>query len=195
VLLLLALGCYYLPWLTHPAAALSANAFDLAEWVGLSPAVRYATPPMVAPFLLRLVLSLLAVLFALAARSARGWPRWMNAGVALLLALTLAPPIEFVRVPGAMDDPNYRQFFFMLAGTLLALGVVMVMRLPPLLIRAISVLIALLAAITGVIGTRLAVDVLSRDPLRITTSVGVGVIGLCVVLAAYCLVQALWKPT
>jgi hypothetical protein len=192
VCLLVALMCYYLPWHYHPAAALSANAFDLAEWVGLSPAVRYAfSPPMVAPFLLRVVLSMLAVLFALNAPMNAGLWRWLNGGVALLLAITLAPPIEFIRVPGATADPNYRQLFALLIGTLIALGGVLLLarfrvRIP---FRALSVLLAVLAMVAGAGGLALAMNVLSADPLRIEGRVGIGAVGLVGALVVYCLVQ------
>lgn len=188
-----ALLCYYLPWQYHPAAALSANAFDLAEWVGLSPAVRYAfSPPMAAPFLLRVVLSLLAVLFALNARMLAGWWRWLNAGLALLLTITLAPPIEFIRVPGATEDPNYRQLFTLLIGTLIALGSVMLLARfrPRFPFRLLGVLLAAMAMAAGVAGLVLALNVLSADPLRIEVRVGVGVVGMVVVLGVYCFVQS-----
>src|SRR5438477_2332337 len=102
--LLAALAAYYLPWINNRAAALSANAYDLAEWVSLHQAVRDASIPNLAPFLLRAVLGGLALLFAVRALKAlSGRARWAYSFLALLLAVTLLPPLDFFR--GAWNDP------------------------------------------------------------------------------------------
>lgn len=94
--LFIALIGYYVTWINNSAAALSANAFDLAEWVGLIPAVRYAQPPMSAPFALRAALVCLAWLFALrSAASERLGARIGLGGIAVALAVSLRPPIAF----------------------------------------------------------------------------------------------------
>src|SRR5258707_621157 len=57
---------YYLPLLANREAALSANAYDLAEWVSIYPPVRGGDgtlPPLFAPLLLRGVLAGLGLLF------------------------------------------------------------------------------------------------------------------------------------
>ncbi len=158
--LLTALIGYYVTWVNHAAAALSANAFDLAEWVGIIPAVRYADPPMVAPFALRLALVMLAWLFALhGAAAQRLLGRVIFGVIGLALAASLRPPIAFFR--GETADPNYQQ----LAGLcLLALiGVALIsaagwrgmaqrwwwqlMALPLVLIGAASALVGLSGAL------------------------------------------------
>ncbi|GAB4551462.1 MAG: hypothetical protein OHK0023_18440 [Anaerolineae bacterium] len=121
IALLIALVGYYVTWINNAAAALSANAFDLAEWVGIAPSVRYVAPPnvpMLPPLLLRLALVILALLFALhAARAQKITPRVIFSLIALALVVSLRPPIDFFR--GNSTDPNYQQ----LAG-LCALGLV-----------------------------------------------------------------------
>ena len=64
--LLLALVGYWLPWLTHPAAALRLNGYELSEWVTFLPAVRDGSSPLTRLVFL-LPLAALALLCALAA--------------------------------------------------------------------------------------------------------------------------------
>ncbi|MBX3062112.1 MAG: hypothetical protein KF726_04000 [Anaerolineae bacterium] len=182
-LLFLALLCYFLPWWWSAAAGLTAQAFDLAEFVGLSPAVRGGNPPMLAPLLLRLPLAALAVLFYLRSRTPVGWLRWLLRLIALALLLTFIPPIEFVRVAGGFDDPNYRQLFFLLIGTFAAL--LIALWLPRRLIRPVTVIIALLAAASAIAGSLLAFQVIAN--LRLATTPGIGVIGFVICLVVYAL--------
>jgi hypothetical protein len=100
--------CYYAPWFTHKTAGFTMNAFDLAEWASLHPAVRSSTPPMLTSFLLRVPQLALVFVFALAAN----WltdprARWLVRGIAVLPLLRFIPPADFFR--SATDDPNYRQ--------------------------------------------------------------------------------------
>ena len=69
--LILATVCYYLPWYTHDTAGFTTNAFDLAEWSSLHPAVRSSSPPMLTSFLLRFPQVMLIVALALAANRLR----------------------------------------------------------------------------------------------------------------------------
>jgi len=64
--LLLALVGYWLPWLTHPAAALRLNGYELSEWITFLPGVRDGSLPL-NRLLFLLPLACLALLFALAA--------------------------------------------------------------------------------------------------------------------------------
>lgn len=183
LLLLLALVCYFLPWWWSAAAGLTAQAFDLAEFVGLSPAVRAGNPPLLAPLLLRLPLAALAVLFLLRSRTPdlRGWWRWLLRLIALALLLTFIPPIEFIRVAGGFDDPNYRQLFLLLIATFVAL--LIALWLPRRLIRPVTVAIALLAAVSAIAGSLLAFTVISD--LRLAATPGIGLIGLVICLLVY----------
>lgn len=126
----LALACYFAPWYTHTTAAFTLNAFDLAEWTSLHPAVRADSPALLTSFLLRMPQLALIVALALHANGfgdARA--RWLLRAVALVIALRFLPPREFFGA--ATDDPNFRQM--MLLTVLSAGGIaaaVLVGRLP-----------------------------------------------------------------
>jgi uncharacterized membrane protein YsdA (DUF1294 family) len=180
-----ALAAYYLPWIANRAAALSANAYDLAEWTSLHPSVREASIPLLAPFLLRAALGGLALLSGFRAlRVLPGWLRLAYAALALWLALTLLPPLDFFR--GAWDDSNYRQQFFLSVGTLVGLGMLSAAgrRASPRLLRRAEASLGLLALLSGLIGEILAQNVIRS--LQIDAPLGVGVVLLvgCLGLAS-----------
>src|SRR5258708_34443636 len=62
----LALFGYWLPWLTHPAAALRLNGYELSEWVTFLPGVRDGSLPL-GRLVFLLPLGCLALLLGLAA--------------------------------------------------------------------------------------------------------------------------------
>ncbi|MFQ3536006.1 MAG: hypothetical protein SNJ58_09015 [Aggregatilineales bacterium] len=172
--LFIGLAGYYATWINNRAAALSANAVDLAEWVGIIPAVRYAEPPMSAPFALRIALVCLAWLFAL--RSAAAERLSLRIGLGVLsfgLALSLRPPIAFFR--GETADPNYQQLAALcltaLIGAILislfgrqnARRPVWLWLAPPL---------AVLGAVSALLGLHGALEPLAR--LQIPTPLGAG---------------------
>jgi hypothetical protein len=177
---------FYLPWLNNAAASLSANAFDLAEWVGLSPALRGANPPMLASFFLRAGLAGLALLFGLRARAASsGLARLAFAGLALILALTLLPPLEFFR--GNWDDVNYRQLMGLCLGALIGLGVIVFLgrqrRLPW---RSLEILVTALSMLCALLGEVQALNVINT--LRIPAPLGIG----CPVFVISLFMHRLW---
>jgi purine-cytosine permease-like protein len=185
-----ALVAYYLPWIANRAAALSANAYDLAEWTSLHPTVRGASIPLVAPFLLRAVLGGLALLFGFRVlRALSGWLRLVYAALALWLALTLLPPLDFFR--GVWGDSNYRQQFTLSVGTLIGLGVLAAAwrRASPRLLRRAEASVGLLALLSGLIGEILAQNVIRS--LQIDAPLGVGMVLLvaCLGLAS----AAAWR--
>ena len=101
--LALALLACFLPWLQGPGAALTLNAWDLAEWSSLNPLSQVALPALGASFGLR---ALPLFLLALALCRPRV-PLPLRAALTLLLAIALLPPLEFFR--SDLADPNYRQ--------------------------------------------------------------------------------------
>jgi len=109
----LALLSYCLPWVHNAGISLSLNAYDLAEWATLHPAVRAASPSLVTSLLLRLPLPCLALAIVLSSLQ--------NKGIKLILicitAVALLPPLEFFG--GAFEDINYRQQFILAMATLL----------------------------------------------------------------------------
>lgn len=184
--LLVALGGYYLPWLTNRAAVLSANAFDLAEWVGLSPAQRYVDVPLLAPFFLRLVLVLLAWLFWLRAGATPGVLRYLPAALALILAATLFPPLDFFRDAG--NDVNYRQLMMLCIAALAGLGVLTLLRRRQLPWRRIEMALAALALFSAVAGQIMAVRVIQG--LQIPAPTGIGFVVTAGALLVYLMIQA-----
>jgi hypothetical protein len=194
LLLLVAIGCAFLPWWNSVAAGLSANAYDLAEWIGLAPAVRYVDPPLVAPQLLRLAfigLSILCLLHGLRLRYANHASKW-GLGfylLALLLPLWNLPPIEFWREIRSSSDPNHWQLFWLLVwgyGLIIA-GVAIQRRWPfgSRLLWRLSGSVVLLTIISAVVGTALAFKVI-RD-LGVDTPIGLGFVGYIVALLSHVL--------
>jgi hypothetical protein len=187
VALLVAPVGYYLPWISNAAAALSFNAYDLAEWVSLHPAVRGGGFPLLAPFLLRSVLGGLALLFGL--RALRIEVRWQQVGwgmLALCLAITLLPPLDFFR--GGWDDPNYRQQFALTIGTLVgSVPLFAIARRKPKWLGRFEAGIGILIVLNAMIGFVLAQDVVRS--LRISAPLGIGLpvlviaVGLSIIAA------------
>ncbi len=173
LLALAVVGCY-LPWVWHPAAGLSPNIYDLAEWVSLHPLARTSTPPLLTSFLLRTVFGLLAVIIALQAgqlerRKAR-WAAWL---AALVLGLTLFPPLEFF--VSARDDANYRQQF-VLGSTTVVLVIVLALgnsRIPAKAKGVAAGIAALVAAVLGVWGLAQAADMVRALGIPFTPGSGV----------------------
>jgi hypothetical protein len=171
--LIVALVGYYLPFTAHKTAGLTMQAWDLAEFVGISPSVRYATPPMLAPGLLRAGLVALGVLFGLYAAHSQGVGRWGAAVIALALALTFLPPIEFFR--GNAQDPNYLQLgtYAIVSGALLGLIAVLTLirRVPPAWFGLIAAGIGAGVCWVGAVEAR---AVLTSPILRVSVDWGIG---------------------
>ncbi|HYO88712.1 MAG TPA: hypothetical protein VER79_08685 [Candidatus Limnocylindrales bacterium] len=141
----LALLACALPWSLNPGAGLSLNPIDLAEWTSLNPAVQAQTPTLLATFLLRTPLLIVALLFALAtSRSARP----LAVLLLLLLSAGQLPPFEFL---GDLGNANFQQQALMAVLTLI-IGLLTLMLFPhprALLAGAIVALAGLLAAVIG----------------------------------------------
>ncbi len=183
---ILATACYYLPWYVHDTAAFTTNAFDLAEWASLHPAVRSSSPPMLTSFLLRFPQVMLIFALALAANGLRDpRSRWVWRAMALIPALRFFPPSDFFT--GASADPNYRQML-LLTG-LCAAGVLIAILLEQAASRWQSALLVA-ALIAGVIAGWWG---LSRagvllDNFEIDVTIGAGVIGLSLAAVAAALI-------
>ena len=166
---------YYVTWINNRAAALSANAFDLAEWIGIMPAVRYAEPPLSAPFALRAALVSLAWLFALRGALAQRFAvRAAMSVIGLALAVSLRPPIAFFR--GETGDPNYQQLAalcLVAVSGVLFIGAAAWRGMARQWWLWLSLCLALIGAASAVLGLRGALEALAR--LKIPTPLGVGV--------------------
>lgn len=173
--LALALACTYAPWYTHSTAAFTLNAFDLAEWTSLHPAVRASSPALLTSFLLRAPqLALIAVLALLANGPGDARARWLLRAAALLIALRFVPPREFFG--SAASDPNFRQMMLL---AVLGVGGVMAAILAEKLAPRWQGLLVAVALVLGIgagwWGLARAHTLL--DNFEIAVSVGAGAVG------------------
>jgi hypothetical protein len=84
------------------------DAFDLAEWTSLHPAVITNSPSMLTTVLLRLIpLLVIASLTINSPPSRKHYLWWMSVFITLLVAITLFPPLEFLTTD--RENINYRQ--------------------------------------------------------------------------------------
>ncbi|MCY4464354.1 MAG: hypothetical protein OXE46_02320 [Chloroflexi bacterium] len=163
-----------LPWLLAPSAAMTLNAYDLAEWASLHPAQRGSNPPLLVPLLLRCHLVILCALAGVVAHSKQ--EKTVAALAIVALAVAQLPPIEFVNDIGNL---NYRQQFGLALGGLL-LGMMILRwldrRWQPLFVTGFG----LFGALTSLAGATLALDVYAS-----LASGGSTGLGLWIVVAAY----------
>lgn len=111
---------YALPWLTHPSAALTLNAYDLAEWVALLASSQNRFEALTVALLLRLPLTLIVALTVLALPAAPKRLKWLGylAGAALVLA-QLPPPDAML---SAFNNPNNFQQLALAVSSILFLA-------------------------------------------------------------------------
>ncbi len=118
LLVTVGLAGYVLPWIVAPSAALTLNAYDLAEWTSLHPLQRQTSPPLLAPLELRLQLVIFTVTLGMLAsgRSLRA----ISGILIVLLAFAQLPPFEFLN---DIRNLNYgQQFALALASLILSLA-------------------------------------------------------------------------
>lgn len=167
--ILLALMAYVSPWVINPGAGLTVGAYDLAEWVSLSPAARAQSPALLTTFLLRLPLMSLTLLIALnAPRSAFTYRRWLHTLAVLPLCVAQLPPPEFL---SQTDDINYRQQALLAGGSLILAiiglsGALHRYRLP------VMVAVAGVSAVAVLAGLFQAQDILRQYKLPAETGFG-----------------------
>ena len=169
VIAALMFALYLLPWVVNPAASLTPNGYELAEWTSLHPAVRGANPPLLTSLLLRLPLVCLALLIAFTTR--RGIPPVV---IVLVVTAGLLP----LGLLDAVDDPNYRQQGALALLTLIG-GAVGISGVLPRYRRFIATGIALIAAAASIIGLLQGVDLMLG--FELPAQVGLGGVALAVV--------------
>ncbi len=173
-LLMSLLAGLLLPWLLAPNAAMTLNAYDLAEWASLHPAQRGANPPLVVPLLLRAQLVILCALAGVAAQCTL--EKRAPALVIVGLAVAQLPPIEFVYDIGNL---NYRQQFGLaLASLILGLAALRWInrRWQPMFVAGFG----LVGALTTLAGATLALDVFAS-----LASGGSAGLGVWIAIASY----------
>ena len=128
---LLAFFAYHMAWTAHAAAAFTLNGFDLAEQVGLHPAIQAESPAYRTAGLLRLPIPLIAAGIALTALlypDARF--KWLWRVIAALIALRVIPPETALRQPGTLTENDYAMQLTLL--TFCGLLLVGITLLPPI---------------------------------------------------------------
>jgi hypothetical protein len=179
VLIALMLALYLFPWLVNPGASLTPNAYDLAEWASLHPAVREAN--LLTSFLLRLPLACLALTVAFTGQRSP-----LRALVMVALSLAVLRPEFFT----ALGDPNYQQQAGLAAFALIG-GIVG-------LSGVLKRWHAWIAAGVGIVGAAACVVGVANGyglmrGFSLPTQVGMGGLGLAlmfgVVAAAYLILQ------
>ncbi len=186
LILLLATLSFFVPWAWHSDAALSPAARELAEWTTLLPQIRSGAPALFPSFLLRASLTMLAVLWGTHAHfTASKWGRLWRQFAALLLALLLLPPPDFLS--SAQADPNYQQQFVLSLSAIIAISLLVIFdrKLPRAAAYGIGVSGAVLAALLG--GAGLAAGIDSLNSLKVAIVPGPGgllFISFVVILAA-----------
>ena len=183
-LLAMALTAYLLPWSVAPTAPMTLNAWDLAEWTSLHPAQRTATPGLLAPLLLRLQATLLAILCATALP---GRDRLL-AGIVIVLALAQLPPLEFINQLG---DANYQQQA-LLAALTIGFTLIAARWLPRRWHGMAQICVAALGALTSVAGLSLALSLYALSLQAGEPGAGFGLMLLAYAALAL-LAAARWK--
>lgn len=127
---LLAFAAYHLAWTAHAAAAFTLNGFDLAEQVGIHPAIQAENPAYRTAGLLRLPVPVIAFGLALTALLYRDDRlQWGWRALAVLIALRVIPPETALRDPGSLLDNPYATQLTFLTG--LGLGLIALTVIPP----------------------------------------------------------------
>lgn len=179
VLVVAAVGCYLLPWLVNPAASLSPNGYDLAEWTSL---VAAQTPPLLTTLLLRLPLVCIALIAAFRAR------RSLLAGLIVLLTAAALLPPEIIPLTG---NPNSIQQGALALVTLIG-GIVGWIGVLPRYRRGIAAVIALVGAGASLVGVAQAYQLMRN--FQLPTEFGIGGAALAVVFVIAAVVVQFDKP-
>ncbi|MDZ4764956.1 MAG: hypothetical protein SGI73_10420 [Chloroflexota bacterium] len=181
-----ALVGYALPSAIGTGAALTFNAYDLAEWVTLNPASNAETPPLFSAFLLRAPLMGIGI-YAAAYAAQQRRSRWVYGLVWLALTAGLVPPFEFIDYLG---NPNYRQQAALSLLTLIIGGVLFV----PFIRRVVSprivgIVAAIFGGVTVIGGVLRGLELMSVYGVALTMGAG------AFVCAAGCFAAALsvWR--
>lgn len=166
-------------------AAFSSNLYDLAEWIGLIPRVRYGEQPMFIPGLLRVIPALIAIALSVQSAKINSRPlRWLVRILAILICVGLLPPFEFYR--GNLGDVNYRQQAII--AVIGAVGVLIMAWRPVRLVAILCSLGAILCSIIGFIMSRNELAALKTD-----VNIGVGLVFIVGTCALFIITQVISK--
>lgn len=163
---------YLFPWVVNPSVSLTANAYDLAAWASVHPAVQAETPTLLTCLLLRLPLACIGLLVAFGARRSA-----LSALVTLVVVAALLPPLEFVHDTG---NPNDRQQAALALLTLIG-GGIGVSGMLPRYRGWIAAGIALTGAAASALGLPRGYELMRGFGLA--TQIGAGGVGLALAFA------------
>ena len=184
VTLALALLGYWSPWLTHPAASLRLNGYELSEWVTFLPGVHNGSLALsrlsflVPLACLSLILSITASLTASPRPRPASlfWPRWPSAllgwillFLALLCSAALFPAYPYILT--AYKDPEFQFQFFIACA--IPFGILLTFYLPTELKDLLQIPLALLGGAYG-LWSLLAVRPAATELLDAPWAVGLG---------------------
>lgn len=169
-----------LPWVINPGISLSLNAYDLAEWASLHPAVRTSSPPFFTSLLLRLPLVFLACIIVLAMRPLIRHSLTLIAAIVLFSA-ALLPPLEFLTI--YRDDPNYQQQFI-LAVLTLVLSLITLRIGNENYAHSLIPVIMLITALSGLIGLIQIMNLMGEFMLPVQPGIG----GIVMIVACFLLI-------
>ena len=175
ILIALMIVLYLFPWVVNPAASLSPNAYDLAEWTSLHPVVHAQTPMLLTSLLLRLPLACLALLIGFSTR--RGIIPALLIG---LIAVALLPPLEFIY---SLSDSNYRQQAALAALALIGGGIGLSGILPRYQ-HWIAAGVALIGAAASLIGLAQGYDLMRGFELPMQIGLGGVALGISFIITA-----------
>lgn len=172
LLLGVGVGCA-LPWMTSTGTSLTANVYDLAEWLSLHPTVRNTSRFLFPAFALRLVM----VVVFLLALSLVLWEgqRVVPVLMAIVLWLGMLPPVAFFQ--GDFTDANYLQQA-VLWGVTTVLGFAL-WWLPQRYQALAQAVFTLIAVGGGGWGLWTALDLMGRYEIPVQMGVGFMVFGGC----------------
>ena len=197
--LALALAGYWLPWLTHPVAALRLNGYELSEWVTFLPGVRDGSLPL-SRLVFLLPLGCLALLLGLASSwhasppphlltavssrpasptprsglsallpAIKGWGGWGMLLLSLFCTFIVFPPYPYLLT--AYADPEYRTQLFVASLGLVVL--LLALYLPSDLKATLQVVLAVLGGALG-LWSLLLLRPVASDLLGSTWAIGIG---------------------
>lgn len=174
MLALIVVACcgYALPWIVAPAASMTLNGHDLAEWASLVPSQRATSPPLLTSLLLRLQLVMLSLLLGVIAVGRRRMA--MSAVAICLLAGAQLPPFEFLY---DINNLNYRQQFSLAALSLIA-GLCLILLRSRILSLMVVLSIAAAGLVTSFLGLSMALKLYLAFSLDAAPGLGIWVLGL-----------------
>jgi len=140
---------YTLPWLLHPSAALTLNAYDLAEWSALLASSQNRPDALTVALLLRLPLTIIVALAILTLPDLPKNLRWLGYFFGGALVLSQLPPPDAIF--SAFSNPNNSQQLALAVSSVFILAVPSY-RLPSRIRLAMTVFLTLAAAVLAVVG-------------------------------------------